>query len=173
MTCSRTVQPKLQMSASLSQDPVITASGARKGSGHCILGEGSPEREAEPKSMSFTLQLLDSPGYMGIVDGSTRYCGEWLPRAVPQTSTVTGESIDRSMSPAEFFRMVSSTSTVLPGCRSIAYSISTSDDQKSRIEQTTMNNTHTMHIRDRVDNLSANRLRNVSRKSVGRVRFRQ
>jgi hypothetical protein len=36
-----------------------------------------------------------------------------------------------------------------------------------------MDNTHTMHMRDRVDNLFANRPRNVSWKSVGRIRFRQ
>lgn len=74
---------KLQISASTSQDPVITASGARYGRGHRILGEGSPERKAEPKSMIFILQLFDSSGERGSVEGSTRYCGEWLVAPLP------------------------------------------------------------------------------------------
>ena len=129
MECLRTVQPRLQMSASTSQDPVITASGARKGSGHRILGEGPPERKAEPKSISFTLQLSDSMGEKSSVDGSTRYCGKWLP---PRISEVIGGSMERSMSSADFFEIVGSTSTMLPGRRSIACTLSKLDDRRGR-----------------------------------------
>jgi hypothetical protein len=120
------------MSASTSQDPVITASGARNGSGHRILGERSPELKAEPKSITFTLQLFDRPRDKGSVEGSTRYCGVWRPEAFPRTSAVSGEPIDRSTSSADIFEILSSTSTMLPGCRSKAHVVSRLDDKKSR-----------------------------------------
>jgi hypothetical protein len=167
--CQQTVQPRLQMSASTSQDPVITASGAWNGSGHRILGEGSPEVKAEPKSMILTLQLLESPGDRGSVDGSTRYCGRWLPTFVPRTSAVTGAPIDRSVSSIGLFEMVWSTSTILPGCKSKAHGLSRLDDTSSMTEQTSVYYTHAMDIRNRLHNLSAHLPRHTSRQAVSRI----
>ena len=78
-----TVQPRLHISAGVSQFFVKTASGARKGKGHCILGAVLPEKKDEPKSISLKEHsLVELRG--GEVDiGSTIYFGKLERRAHP------------------------------------------------------------------------------------------
>jgi hypothetical protein len=84
MMYEQTVQPRDQASAFLSHSPVITASGARIGSGQRILVDGGrcPERKADPKPITFTLQLLNHFG-CSIAEGEQRYRGRCLVRCSP------------------------------------------------------------------------------------------